>query len=453
MHVAMDMTKGSLWKMAIFYTIPIMLTGLLQLTFNAVDLIVVGRFCGSISLAAVGATGALTNLIVNLFIGFSIGAGVCVAQGVGARNDAQVSSIVHTAIPTAFLSGIFLTFFAIIFSTRMLEIMATPSEVIGLSSSYMKFYFSGMTFMMIFNFGSSILRAVGDTSRPLIILSIAGVLNVGMNLIFVLCFGMGVEGVGLATALSQVVAAAMVLRELMRRSDACRLELDRLRIERKALWKIVYIGFPAGIQGSVFALSNVCIQSSINSFGQLAMTGNAAAANIEAFEYVCIAAFQQTAMNFIGQNVGARNFDRVKQIFWICLLYDAITGWVFSALLFSFARPLLGIYITDAPEAIGYGIIRMCFVCAPYFLCGLMDTVTGALRGLGRSALPMFTSIFGVVIFRIVWLLTIFQVPDYHTLNCVYVAYPISWIVTLSTMIYLFFRALKKVMLHGGVGL
>ncbi len=451
MSGTMDMTQGSLWKKTFLYTVPIIFTGLLQLMFNAADLIVVGRFCGSISLAAVGATGAITHLIVNLFIGFSVGAGVSVAQGVGARDGEQVNRIVHTAIPTAIVSGLFLTVMGISFARPLLEVMATPENVIGLSTSYMRFFFSGMTFMMVFNFGASILRAVGDTSSPLIYLTIAGVLNVAMNLFFVLCLGMGVNGVGLATALSQVVAAGLVVRELTRRTDAVRLDLRRMCFERRALKRIIFIGLPAGIQGSVFALSNVVIQSSVNSFGDLAMTGNAAAANIEGFEYVCMNAFQQTSMNFTGQNAGARLFGRVKKLTWICLLYVTLVGWVLSALIYSFARPLLGIYITDSPEAIEYGVIRMTYVCLPYFMCGVMDTITGSLRGLGYSSLPMFISMFGVVVFRIVWLLTIFKLPEFHTLDCVYVSYPISWIFTLTVEIGVFLFALKRLRAHAGM--
>ncbi len=448
MSRTMEMTSGSLWKNIIVYTVPIILTGLLQLMFNAADLIVVGRFCGSISLAAVGATGALTNLIVNLFIGFSIGAGVVVAQAAGAGDDGQVSRVVHTAIPMSFVSGLFLTALGIAFARPLLEMMATPEDVIGLSSSYMRFYFSGMTFMIIFNFGASILRAVGDTSSPLIYLTIAGVLNVIMNLIFVLCLGMGVNGVGLATALSQIVSCVLVIRCLMRRTDACKLILGKMHFHGRALKKMIFIGLPAGIQGSVFSLSNVVIQSSVNSFGGLAMTGNAAAANIEGFEYVCMSAFQQTSMNFTGQNVGAKLFDRVKKVNWVCLAYVTLTGWIMSALLFGFARPLLGIYITDSAEAIEYGVLRMSYVCLTYFLCGVMDTITGSLRGLGYSSIPMFVSLGGVVIFRIIWLMTIFRIPQFHTLDTVYVSYPISWIATISVELALYFVAVKRVRAH-----
>ncbi|MCM1178412.1 MAG: MATE family efflux transporter [Clostridium sp.] len=439
-----DMTEGTLWDKIIVYTVPIILTGLLQLLFNAADLIVVGRFCGSISLAAVGATGSLTSLIVNFFIGLSIGAGVGVARGIGARRDPQVQDIVHTAIPTAIASGLLLTAIGEAFAPDFLEMMGTPENVIGLSTSYMRFFFSGMTFMMVFNFGASILRAVGDTSSPLMYLSIAGVFNVLLNLIFVTRFDMGVNGVGLATALSQAVAAGLVVRELTQRRDACRLVLSRMKFHREALGQIFSIGLPAGIQSSLFAISNVVIQSSVNSFGYIAMTGNAAAANIESFEYVCMNSFQQTSMNFVGQNAGAGKFRRVRSINRLCLLYVTIVGAVMSGLIYYFGRTLLGIYITDSAEAVGAGIIRMSFICLPYFLCGIMDTTTGSLRGLGYSTLPMVTAILGVVIMRIGWIMTVFRIPEFHTLSGLYVSYPISWIVTFAAQAILFAVVLRK---------
>lgn len=444
----MDMTTGSLWGKIIVYTVPVILTSLLQLLFNAADLIVVGRFCGSISLAAVGATGALTGLIVNFFIGLSIGAGVGVARGVGARRDPQVQDIVHTSVLTAIVSGIILTAVGIAFAPFFLRLMGTPDDVLALSSSYMRFFFSGMTFMMIFNFGASILRAVGDTSSPLAYLTIAGLFNVVLNLILVTRFDMGVDGVGLATALSQAIAAGLVVRELTLRTDACRFIPSRMKFHGDALRQIFMIGMPAGIQSSLFAVSNVVIQSSVNSFGYIAMTGNAAAANIESFEYVCMNSFQQTSMNFTGQNAGAGNYRRVKSINRICLLYVTLVGLCMSALLYGFGRPLLGIYIPDSPEAIECGIIRMSFVCLPYFLCGIMDTATGSLRGMGYSALPMLTGIFGVVVMRIGWILTVFRMPGFHTLSGLYVSYPISWTVTFAAQAVMFSVVLKKILKH-----
>ncbi len=439
----MDMTRGSLWRNLFLYTVPIILTGLLQLTFNAVDLIVVGRFCGSISVAAVGATNAISQFIVNFFIGVAVGAGVGVAQGTGAKDDEQVSRIVHTSIPTAIVGGVLLTFLGVVFARPLLEFMATPEDVIGLSTAYMRLFFSGMTFMMVFNFGASILRAVGDTTSPLLILTISGLCNVGMNLVFVLACGMDVDGVGLATALSQIVAAVLVVIRLMRRTDACRLELRRMGFDGRSFRKIIGIGIPAGIQGTVFSISNVVVQSSVNSLGSVAMTGNAAAHSIEGFEFVCMNSFMQTSMNFTGQNVGARQFDRVRKLTGICVLYVALAGLIMSSLIFIFRRFLLGIYITDSPEAIEMGIIRFYYICVPYMLCGMMDTVTGSLRGLGYSMFPMLASIVGIVLLRVVWILAVF--PHYHTLHSIYISYPLSWIVTLAADLVMFFYAFRRV--------
>lgn len=304
---SINMCEGPLFKNIVIYSIPIFLTSILQLLFNAADLVVVGRFCGSVSVAAVGATGSISMLIINLFMGLSIGAGVSVAHGIGSGNDNEVSMVIHTAIPTAFLCGAFLTILGITFANPLLKLMGTPDDVINLSSVYMRLYFCGMIPSMLYNFGSAILRAAGDTRSPLCFLTIAGVVNVIMNVIFVVAFGLDVAGVALATAISQAISAVLTIGALMRRTDACKFSLSKMKIHKKPLLKIIQIGFPAGIQGALFAISNVIIQSSINSFGSVAMSGNASAANIEGFIYVSCNAFSQTALNFVGQNVGAKN--------------------------------------------------------------------------------------------------------------------------------------------------
>ena len=285
--------------------------------------------------------------------------------------------------------------------------------------------------MMVYNFGASILRAVGDSKRPLYFLAIAGVLNVLLNLIFVVVFNMHVDGVALATTISQTVSAALVVLALMHRDDACRLFIKDLRIHKKQFLKMLKIGIPAGIQGSTFSISNVIIQSSINSFGDIAMRGNGAASNIEGFVWNIMNAFQQTALNFIGQNMGAKNYDRLRKIMWTCLGCVTVAGLVFGNAAYLAGDKLLGIYITDMPEAIPYGLLRMSFLAAPYFLCGTMDVMTGALRGAGRSVSAMIITIAGVVGIRIVWIFTIFQIPQFHTLRSLYFSYPISWAVTL----------------------
>ncbi len=441
-----NMTEGPLFKNIVLYTIPIILTSILQLLFNAADLVIVGRFRGSLSVAAVGATGSITMLIVNLFIGLSVGAGVTVAHALGAKKDQEVHRTVHTAIPAAILSGVILTVLGISLSTPLLTMMNTPANVLPLSSLYMKIYFGGITFNMLYNFASSILRAAGDTKSPLIFLSVAGILNVFLNVIFVTAFDMNVEGVALATTISQAVSALLVVRALMKRTDPCKLELSRMKIYGVQLKKIIRIGLPAGIQGSLFSISNVIIQSSINSFGDIVMSGNAAAANIEGFVYVCLNAFHQTAVNYVGQNAGAKKYRRVAKILVICLLLVTVTGVVFGGAVYLLGPKLLSIYITDSAEAISYGIIRMSYICLPYFLCGLMDVSTGALRGMGASIAPMIISVLGVCGIRITWIYTIFQLPQFHTPQCLYFSYTVSWTVTfiIQMIAFMFIYKNKK---------
>lgn len=439
-----SMLQGPLVRNIILYTIPIILTSILQLLFNAADLVIVGRFCGSISVAAVGATGAITNLMVNFFIGLSVGAGVTVAQALGGREEEAVHRTVHTALPAALVSGVVLTVVGVSFSETFLRMMNTPEDVLPLSAVYMKIYFCGVTFTMVYNFCAAILRAAGDTKSPLIFLSIAGVINVGLNVVFVTVFHMNVAGVALATSISQAFSAAMVVWALMKRTDACKLMLKKMRFYGIELGRIVRIGLPAGIQSSLFSISNVMIQSSINSFGGVLMSGNAAAGNIEGFVYVTMNAFHQTAVNFIGQNVGARQYDRVKKILLICLASVSIVGIGVSLSVYSLGENLLSIYITDSQEAISYGMLRLTFVCIPYFLCGLMDVSTGALRGMGASFAPMVISVLGVCGIRIGWIATIFQIPAFHTPQSLYISYPISWLITFACQMAAFFMIYKK---------
>lgn len=438
------MLRGPLLKNIVVYTIPIILTSLLQLLFNAADLVVVGRFCGSVSVAAVGATGAITNLIVNLFIGLSVGAGVTVAHGLGSREDEVVHRTVHTAIPAAVVSGIVLTVVGVTCSELFLTWMDTPEDVLPLSAVYMKIYFCGITFTMVYNFSASILRAVGDTKSPLIFLTVAGVVNVLLNVVFVTQFHMNVAGVALATTISQGISAVAMVIVLMKRKDACKLHLSKMHFYGEQLKKIVSIGLPAGIQGSLFSISNVLIQSSINSFGSVVMSGNAAAGNIEGFVYVCLNAFHQTAVNFIGQNVGAQQYKRVKKIFFICLACTTVVGLSMGSLAFAFGRQLLSIYITDSAEAIEYGLLRLGYICLPYFLCGLMDVTTGALRGMGASLEPMIISVLGVCGLRIGWIMTLFQIPAFHSPQSLYVSYMVSWLVTFLIELVAFFRVYNK---------
>ncbi len=440
-----SMREGPILKSVIVYTVPIILTGLLQLLFNAADLIVVGWFSGSDSVAAVGATGALTNLIINLFIGLSVGAGVAVAQGLGAGNGKQTSEAVHTAVPVAVISGIFLTVIGVLFSRNFLELMGTPDgKLLRLASVYMQIYFAGMTFSMLYNFGSAILRAAGDTRSPLIFLTIAGVLNVILNIVFVALFKLDVAGVALATSISQAVSAILVLLALMKRQDACRFEFKKMHIYKNSLLRMVKIGVPAGLQGSLFSISNVLIQSSVNSFGAAHMSGSAAASSIEGFCYVTMNSFHQTALNFCGQNYGAGDFKRVKRITWVCLMTVAVAGFVVGNLSYIFGRELLKIYITDSPEAINYGMERLKFMVVPYFLCGIMDTTTGSMRGIGSSVIPMVITVVGVCVMRIVWIYTVFALPQYHTFSGLFISYPISWLLTFAALFISFTVVMRR---------
>ena len=439
-----SMLEGPLLPSVISYTVPIILTSVLQLLFNAADLVVVGRFCGSISVAAVGATGAITNLIVNLFVGFSIGAGVSVAHAMGAKEEQVLHRTVHTAMPMALVGGVVLTVVGVLFSPDFLKMMGTPGDVLALSSLYMRIYFSGMTFNMVYNFCASILRAAGDTKSPLIYLTLAGVLNVLLNLFFVTVLHMNVAGVALATTISQGLSAVLVVLALMRRNDGCKLDLRKMRFYKPQLLKMIRIGLPAGIQGSLFSISNVIVQSSINSFGEIVMSGNAAAGNIEGFVYVIMNAFHQTTVNFVGQNVGAHQYRRAKNTLYLCLVCCTVLSVLVSQLVCAFGPELLSIYITDSQEAISYGVQRLAVVCQTYFLCGLMETTTGALRGMGASMVPMVISVLGVCGVRLGWIATIFQLEQFHTPFWLYISYTVSWTFTFVAQLVAFILVYRK---------
>ena len=438
------MLNGPILPSIISYTVPIILTSLLQLLFNAADLVIVGRFRGSLSVAAVSATSSLIMLIINLFIGLSVGAGVTVAHAMGGKEDKMVHRAVHTALPLSLVGGALVTVIGLLFSEKFLTLMGTPINVLPLAALYMKIYFSGMIFTMIYNFCASILRALGDTKSPLIFLAISGVVNVLFNVFFVTVFHMNVEGVALATVISQAISAVLVVVALMRRTDASKLFLKKIRFYKAPLLKMLRIGLPAGIQGSLFSISNVTIQSSVNSFGDILMSGNGAAASIEGFVYVALNAFQQTAVNFVGQNAGAHQYKRIKKIFLQCLICSVVVSIVLGGLSYIFGEQLLGIYITDSAEAIQYGITRLGYIAVLYFLCALMDVSTGALRGMGASLAPMLISVLGVCGIRILWVYTIFQIPKYHTPECLYISYPITWVITFAAQLLCFILIYKK---------
>ena len=435
-----NMLEGPLLGGVIAYTIPVMLSGILQLLFNAADLIIVGKFCGSVSVGAVGATGSLTALIVNLFVGLSVGAGVAVAHGIGSRDEQQVREAVHTAVPLALIGGAILTVAGVTLSEPLLILMGTPENTLPLSVVYMEIYFLGITFTVVYNFCAAILRAVGDTKSPLIFLTLSGVINVVLNVFFVTVFHMNVAGVALATIISQGIAATLSTVALMRRKDACQLQLRRMRIHKRVLKKIVRIGLPAGIQSSLFAISNVMIQSSVNSFGDIFVSGNAAAGNLEGFLYVALNSFHQTTVNYVGQNVGARQYRRANNTVWLCQGCVIVTGIAIGVFLNVFGETLLGFYISDSAEAIACGLTRFRYVAIPYFIFGLLEVSTGALRGYGRSIGPMLVSVLGICGIRLLWVFAVFPIPAFHSPKWLYLSYPISWIITLTVQMILFFR-------------
>ncbi len=439
-----DMVHGAIFPKLILFAIPVMLSGLLQLLFNAADMVVVGRFAGEEALAAVGSTSSLVNLLVNLFIGLSVGTNVLVARFVGANEEKNVSETVHTAILTAIYSGIILVFVGFFFTKPILVLMGSPEDVLPLSALYLKIFFFGMPAMMVYNFGAAILRAVGDTRRPMIYLTIAGFVNVAFNLIFVIIFHMSVAGVALATAISQMIAGGLVLRALVKEEGICRLELKKLHITKDKLLQLMRVGIPAGLQGTVFSLSNVLIQSSINSFGSVAMAGSTAGSSIEGFVYVGMNSMHQTAVSFTSQNYGAKDFNRIKKVGIYCLGMVTVIGLFMGLGAVAFNEELLSIYSSE-PEVIAYGVLRMWYICAPYFICGIMDTLVGIIRGLGYSVMPMIVSLCGACLFRVIWIYTIFA--RVHTLSCLFVSYPISWILTASVhciCLYVVSRKIKE---------
>ena len=424
-----DMVNGPIMGKMLLFAFPLMLSSILQLLFNAADIIVVGRWAGDNSLAAVGSTTSLINLMVNLFVGLSIGCNVLAAKFFGAKKDKELSETVHTSVAMSLVSGVFLAVVGIVFAEPILRLMQSPENVLRLSALYLRIYFIGMPAMMVYNFGSALLRAKGDTRRPLYYLSVSGIINVCLNLLFVIEFRMGVAGVAAATSISQFLSAGMVVRCLAKEEDAFRLELKKLRIHKNRMTAVMQIGLPAGFQGVLFSLSNVVIQSAINTFGDVTMAGSAAASNIENFVYFGMNAFYQAAISFTSQNVGAGRYERVKPIMIRSVSMAALTGIIMGVGGYVFGPFLLGIY-TRSGAVIAQGMIRLAFLCLPYALCGVMDTLVGVLRGLGYSIVPMFVSLIGACLSRIVWIATLFQLPMFHKVEFIYVSYPVTWTVT-----------------------
>ncbi len=454
----MKMTEGPLLPKVLMFSLPLIASGVLQLLFNAADMVVVGQWAGKECLAAVGSTGSLINLMVNVFIGLSVGGSVAVARAFGANDPAAVHKSVHTAMTLAVIAGVAVGLLGFIFCRPLLKMMDNP--VLDLATTYMKIYFLGMPFNMIYNFGASILRAVGDTKRPLIYLTIAGVVNVVLNLILVIVFHMNVAGVAIATVSSQAVSAVLVVLCLMRSQGVVHLDLKELRIHKRQFIDIAKVGLPAGLQGSLFSISNVLIQSSVNGFGEVVVAANSAGGNLEGFVYTAMNAIHQAALTFASQNLGAGKIKRVRRSVWVCVATVAVIGLVLGNLMLMCGRPLLSLYLDD-PGAIDpatgvtvleYGIKRMSYMLPLYCLCGLMDVMVGSLRGMGYSIMPMIVSLTGACLFRVVWILTVFAATP--TLDILYVSYPISWGLTFGVhlLCYAFIARKKLAGLEARIG-
>ena len=438
-----DMTKGNIFKLIISFAIPIMISGVLQTLYNAADMIVVGKFAGKQSLAAVGSTSSAINLMLNIFIGLSSATNVIVARKFGAGNKSGVSKAVHTAIAVCLAGGVFLLVAGILLSKQILLWMGSPDDVIDLSALYMRIYFIGIPATLIYNFGSAILRAVGDSKRPTYYLMLSGVINVVLNLVFVIALHMDVAGVAIATAISQLVSAILVVRCLIKTDDSYKLVLKKIRVHISELKELIALGIPAGIQGAVFSISNIIIQSSINACGSDTMAGNSAAASIEGVVYIAMNAFFHATLTFVGQNYGAHNFKRIRRGFGAGIVSAFVTGVTVGWIVVFFSSFLAGFY-TDSPYVVDIACQRIGYICGTYFLCGMMEVGTGSLRGIGVATRAMLVCIAGVCGVRLI--ITVlgapYKIPS--DLVILYVSYPISWILTASALTILFFTILRN---------
>ena len=424
-----DMTEGPILPKILAFSGPLILTGILQLLYNAADVIVVGNYAGHEALAAVSSTGSLINLLVNVFMGLSVGASVVIARYYGARDVISLRKAEHTAMTMALVMGVGVGIFGFLAARPMLQLMDSPEDVIDGAALYVRIYFLGMPANMLYNFGAGVLRAIGDTKRPMYYLIVAGMINVLLNLLLVIIFHLDVAGVAIATVASQVISAVLVLLCLFRSRSVIHLNLQECRIDRKSACEIIRIGLPAGLQGSLFSISNVLIQSSVNSFGSLVVAGNGVASNIEGFVYTSMNAQHQAAMTFASQNYGAGKADRVRKTLWCCLGSVTVIGLVMGLVFRLFGPQLMSLYNSE-PEVIANGLIRMDIIMPTYFLCGLMDVMVGELRGIGFSVMPMIVSLTGACLLRIVWILTVFAMD--HSLTVLYLSYPVSWFVTFA---------------------
>lgn len=429
------MCNGTIMDKLVSFSLPLMLSGILQLMFNAVDIIVVGQFTGSEALAAVGSTTALIAVFTNLFIGISLGANVLAARFYASGKNKEMSETVHTAIALAFVSGMIMAVVGLLFSRLALEIMGTPDNVIDQSTLYMRIYFLGMPFFMLYNYGAAILRAVGDTRRPLLFLVVAGVTNAVLNMILVIVFHLGVAGVAIATIISQLISCILVLRCLYMTDSSYQLRFSRLCMKKFYLVQIFQVGIPAGVQSTVINISNALLQSSVNSFGSTAMAGYTAANNILGFLYASVNAVTQACMSFTSQNYGVGKYKRMDRVLLDCGILSFVIALVLGCGSYMCGGEILKVY-TEDPEVIRCGVEILSITTVPYFLCGIMDLFPGALRGMGHSGVPMILSIIGTVGTRIVWIFWIF--PQHRSLYTLFISYPASWFITIVLQVICF---------------
>ncbi len=436
-----NMTYGAMTGKIIKFAVPLMLSGILQLLFNSADMIVVGKFSGDYALASVSATSTITNLLINLFIGLSLGATVTVSRYYGNNHSEGMEKSSHTAVTLSFICGLFLALIGNILAKPLLKLTGVPDEIISNSVLYLRIIFAGMPFNMLYNFSSGIMRAYGDTKKPFLYLAIAGVVNVCLNLFFVIVCHMSVEGVAIATVTSQAISALLVLRALMKVDNGCRISFSKLHIHKEQLKMILAAGIPSGIQSCMFSISNILIQSSINSFGADVIAGSGAGGTIEGYVYVAMNAFGNAAVTMSSQNYGAHKIHRILKGWLACLACVSVVGLSISWLVILLSKPLVNLFVS-APLVIETGIQRLFYICALYFTCGCMEVSTGVTRGMGYYIHPMILSVFGVCVFRVLWIFTVFE--KIHTLPCLYISYPISWILTFSVQSVIFVVLAKK---------
>lgn len=438
------MTEGAIFPKLVKFAVPLILSSILQLLFNAADIVVVGRYAGDNSLAAVGSTSSMVNLMVNFFIGLGVGCNVVAANFLGAGKKEELNKTVHTTMVLSLIGGLLLTLLGITFSRQILILMASPEDVLPLSTLYLKVFFGGITATLVYNFGAALLRAKGDTKRPLYILLVAGLINVILNLIFVIPLKMDVAGVAFATVLSQIFAAVCVVWILLHEEEEFRLEFKKLRLDKTILPRIIKIGLPAGFQGMLFSFSNMVIQSAVNSFGAVMVAGNSAAQSIEGFIYISMNSFAQGTLTFASQNMGAHKFDRIKKLVLISESSVTVVGLLLGFFVLAFGRSLLGIY-SENEAVIDAGMLRLSVILATYFTCGMMDCMASAIRGVGHSLMPMLVTLVGACGLRMVYLFTFFRIERFHTFQSIFYSYPLSWVVTFIFLTISFVWIMRKI--------